>query len=737
MILNYGLSLYLISLYIIDRRFPGKNHALLNWLNTRADDLELMVEQNIFHQFLDQLHNLSDLQLKIFHGRETSGFSELKKVKQDLAQLIDNTEILAIVDQFVANLEGNYLNYLSIKDRKEFLRKAADRFFQVSADSILVIEKENEKIRRFLIWAVIGITFLAVLLSLCGWLIVSRYFKSFVSSQQLAIEAIEAKDYDFKLPPLPDDEIGDLTRTLQHLAQSLKKSLLQLIENEERFRNILDALPDAVFQADKDMKIVWANKKACEMGRVVIGELCHTVFLNSKKQCEDCPGQKVFATGETAETHILSCLAEDGPSRALEITAVPTVDNLDKVDGFVEIIRDITEKVQVEKENAMLAEQFQQAQKMESVGRLAGGVAHDFNNILSVINGYAELCLLEAQGDNRLQEKMLVILKSGKKAARLTQQLLAFSRKQVINPELLSLNTEIAQVQEMLARLLGEDIEIDAHLEGSLWPVQADRSQIEQVIINIAVNCRDAMPRGGKLLLETANITLGETYIKSHFDIVPGDYVMLAISDSGHGMTPEIKAHIFEPFFTTKEKGKGTGLGLAMVYGVVKQNAGEIIVYSEPEQGSTFKIYLPRAEEETVVTEKPILIEDESGRDVGTETILLVEDDENVRRLCLDILMGLGYTVIEAENGEDAFQACDRFHGTIDLLLTDVVMPKMSGTELATMVIDLCPKIKVLYMSGYTENAIVNHGVLTEGVNFIHKPFTPSSLAKAVRKILG
>ncbi|MCK5193602.1 MAG: response regulator, partial [Desulfobulbaceae bacterium] len=324
---------------------------------------------------------------------------------------------------------------------------------------------------------------------------------------------------------------------------------------------------------------------------------------------------------------------------------------------------------------------------------------------------------------------------SGQRAARLTQQLLAFSRKQIIRQELLDLNREVDDTRKMLGRLLGEDIEIEINHGKDLWPIKADRSQLEQVVLNLAVNARDAMPSGGMLTIETANVSLDEAYMKTHYNITPGDYVMLAVSDNGQGMDEETRENIFDPFFTTKEKGKGTGLGLATIYGITKQNNGEIEVYSELGQGTTFKIYLPRADEPIEKIKDVLSVEDISDNR-GTETIMLVEDDETVRKMCVYILKDCGYTVLEAENGEDALQVYSRFQGKVDLLLTDVVMPKMNGPDLSEKMQELCPEIKVLFMSGYTGNAIVKHGILADSVNFIHKPVTPKSLSLAVRKIL-
>jgi CheY-like chemotaxis protein len=361
-------------------------------------------------------------------------------------------------------------------------------------------------------------------------------------------------------------------------------------------------------------------------------------------------------------------------------------------------------------------------------------VAHDFNNILSAINGYAEMCLSKMEEDNPFRSKIETILESGQRASRLTQQLLAFSRKQIIHPQSIDVGQSLQGIKKMLGRILGEDIEISMVVGPDLWHVHADQTQFEQVLINMAVNARDAMPQGGKLTFEAKNAVLDQAYVERHYEIGAGEYVLLAISDNGQGMDKETMAKIFEPFFTTKEMGKGTGLGLATVYGIIKQSGGEILVYSEPDQGTTFKIYLPRHEEAAAV---PAIETDKPEMAMGTETVLLVEDDEVVRTMTVEILTSLGYSVLEAADGQEALQTCKRYHGPIGLLFTDVVMPKMNGAELAQKVIRLRPEIKVLFMSGYTDDAVVRHGILQDDVHFLQKPVTPKALSQVLRKVLG
>jgi PAS domain S-box-containing protein len=378
-------------------------------------------------------------------------------------------------------------------------------------------------------------------------------------------------------------------------------------------------------------------------------------------------------------------------------------------------------------------EQLRQSQKMEAVGRLAGGIAHDFNNLLTAINGYSELTMLQLKPEDPLLHNIEEIKKAGDRAASLTRQLLAFSRKQVLQPKVIDLNLLVAEIEKMLRRLIGEDIDLQTVLHAGLGNIKADPGQIEQVIMNLVVNARDAMPQGGKLTIETENVYFDEKFAEQHIATNPGPYVMLAVSDTGIGMDEQTQARIFEPFFTTKEIGKGTGLGLSTVYGIVKQSGGDVWVYTEVGQGTTFKVYLPRIDEG--VKEYRRIVEDEDSLQ-GTETILLAEDEEMVRKLSARVLEMYGYKVLEAANGGMAFLICERHQEKIDLLLTDVIMPEMSGRELADRLSPLRPEMKVLFMSGYTDDAIVHQGVLDEDENFIQKPFAPSALAQKVREVL-
>jgi signal transduction histidine kinase/ActR/RegA family two-component response regulator len=388
-------------------------------------------------------------------------------------------------------------------------------------------------------------------------------------------------------------------------------------------------------------------------------------------------------------------------------------------------LRDVTEKRQLE-------EQFRQAQKMEAVGRLAGGVAHDFNNLLTVITSCAELVLMDTAAGDPRRENLEEIRKASQAAAGLTRQLLAFSRQQVIEPKLVTIVDVVATAEKMLQRLIGEDIELVAVLNQDPATVKIDPGQLEQVIMNLAVNARDAMPDGGKLTLETSSVELDEAYARTHWPATAGRFALLAVSDTGVGMSKETRARIFEPFFTTKEVGKGTGLGLATVYGIVKQSGGFIWVYSEPGQGTTFKIYLPRVDEAPTVRPPSTA----TNSLLGTETILLTEDAPALRAAAHQILERYGYTVLDAPSSTAALTLARSRAGPIHLLLTDVVMPGMSGRELAERFSANRPGVKVLYMSGYTNDAVVRHGVLRPGIAYLQKPFTPDGLARKVREVL-
>jgi signal transduction histidine kinase/ActR/RegA family two-component response regulator len=393
---------------------------------------------------------------------------------------------------------------------------------------------------------------------------------------------------------------------------------------------------------------------------------------------------------------------------------------------------DMTARKRADEEKEKMRTQLLQAQKMESVGRLAGGVAHDFNNMLQAILGNAALALEDVPVGNPVRECLEEIQKSAQRSADLTRQLLAFARKQTISPKLLDLNDTVQGMLKMLRRLIGEDIDLVWVPGGSLWPVKMDPSQLDQILANLSVNARDAIIGAGKVTIETSNVTLDISYAQRHPECVLGDYVMLTVSDTGHGMDARTRAHLFEPFFTTKELGKGTGLGLATVFGIVKQNHGQIDVSSKTGQGTSFRIYLPRAEAAAPETE-PITIKQTLG---GTETVLLVEDEEQILNLGRRILQQLGYNVLAAPTPARALMLAEHHDGPIHLLITDVVMPDMNGKDLHKRLQTIHPLVRSLFMSGYTADVIAHHGVLDDGVQFLQKPFTIQTLTLKVRDVL-
>jgi PAS domain S-box-containing protein len=523
---------------------------------------------------------------------------------------------------------------------------------------------------------------------------------------------------------------------LSFVSQQVASTILQrrsqeaLQRSEERYRSQVESAVYGLYRSSVQGKFLDVNPALVQMlgygspEELYAMDMAGDLYVNPdehQKYMEEFSGAKRIEGIETRWRR------KDGKVITVRLSGRAGLKYPGEPGSFEMICEDITER-------RMLEEQLLHSQKMEAVGRLAGGVAHDFNNLLTVIKGYSELMLNELTEKDPMRGEVEEIRRAAERAASLTRQLLAFSRRQVLEPKVLDLNVIINNMEKLLLRLLGEDVELQASLNPSLGMVKADPGQIEQVIMNLAVNARDAMPRGGKLTIETSNHVIDETYAREHAVVHAGQYAMMAVTDTGVGMDSETVSHIFEPFFTTKETGKGTGLGLSTVYGIVKQSGGYIWVYSEPGRGTSFKVYLPIV--------RTGAADDAGGRPVltatyrGTETILLVEDEDGVRALIREVLQRHGYRVIDTRNGAEATQACERHEGEIHMLLTDVVLAQATGTDLARQLIPMRPKMKVLFISGYTEEAIVHQGVLEEGTAFLQKPFTPNVLARKVREVL-
>ena len=524
-----------------------------------------------------------------------------------------------------------------------------------------------------------------------------------------------------------EEQVKQRTVELQKEITERKRAEETLRESEEKYRLLVGNATDAIFVA-QDEVIKFPNPRTEELVGYSAEELATIRFTDlihpdDRDMVLDRHRRKL--KGESLPTtYSFRIINRAGEELWTQLNTVAIT--WEGRPATLHFLRDITPQRKLEA-------QLQQSQKMEAIGTLAGGVAHDFNNLLTTIIGCSDLMMMRIGKDHELRENLEDIRKAGDRAASLTRQLLAFSRRQILEPKVIDLNDVIPDMDKMLRRLIGEDIDLETVLAPGLGRVEADPGQVEQIIMNLAVNARDAMPRGGKLTMETANVDLDEAYARSHVAVTPGPYVMMAISDSGTGMDEETLSKAFDPFFTTKEAGRGTGLGLSTVYGIVKQSKGNIWAYSEPGKGTTFKIYLPRVEKDAVEKEE---VEATAESLTGSETILVVEDNEMVRGLAQTILQHYGYSVLAAQDGEEAIKVSKEHDGPIDLMLTDVVMPKMSGKEVAERLNALRPDMKVLYMSGYTGNAIVHHGVLDREMRFIQKPFTTESLARKVREVL-
>jgi len=514
---------------------------------------------------------------------------------------------------------------------------------------------------------------------------------------------------------------------------SERRLLVEQLETaKNEWEDTFDTINDAITIHDRDFNIIRANRAAEQILGLPLNSIfrqkCFLSYHGTEEPPAGCPSCMTALTGKES----LTKMYEPHLDKHIEIKALPRYSRDNELIGVVHVVRDITDQKRAEEQQEKLQIQLNQIQKMESVGKLAGGIAHDFNNMLSAIIGYSEIILMSLPADSTLREDIRAIKDSGEKAAVLTRQLLAFSRKQVLEVRPLDLNRVIEGMVKMLSRVISEDIRLDLHLDPEINRVVADGSQLEQVLINLAVNARDAMPNGGHLIIETSTVELDNDFVDQHAESRAGEHVLLAVTDTGTGMPDDVRQKIFEPFFTTKEVGRGTGLGLATVYGIVKQHGGQIYVYSEPGRGTTFKIFLPASGSRSQDQEK----QSTEAIPAGKETVLLAEDDSMIRRMIKSTMEAEGYTLLEADNGEQAVEVSKSYGGEIHLLLTDVIMPKMNGRELAGILQKDRPIMEVIFMSGYTDDAISHHGVLEPGVHFIQKPITPSVLAKKMREVL-
>jgi len=506
-----------------------------------------------------------------------------------------------------------------------------------------------------------------------------------------------------------------------------------LRRSEERYRLLFEKNPLPMWVYDVDTLIFLAVNIAAEEHYGYSAEEFRTMTIKDIRPAEDAAALEANLSQTPGMIDVgdeWRHKKKDGSIINVEVTSHALM--FDGKKARLVLANDVTKRIQAEEELRKSEEQLKQSLKLESIGRLAGGIAHDFNNMLTAINGYSELTLRRLDENDPLRPNIEEIKKAGERSAELTKQLLAFSRRQMLQSKVLDINQVVSDTVLMLERLIGEDIDLVTVLDSNTANIEADPGQLSLVILNLVVNSRDAMPDGGTITIETKNVFLDDAYARQHVSVKPGPYVMLSIGDTGIGMDAQTQQQIFEPFFTTKEVGKGTGLGLSTVYGIIKQSNGNIWVYSEVDKGTVFKIYLPQ------ITESSSPIEEAKPTDsfLGTETILVVEDEDMVRNLTVEVLESCGYEVLQARNGIEALDFCKSYKEKIDLLITDIVMPQIGGRELAERMLHEDPSLCVLFTSGYTDDAIVRHGILEEDANFIQKPFNLDDLGKKVRELL-
>jgi len=683
----------------------------------------------------------------VFRGKSSNDDVEYMAIVDKKMKIIAHSDIKkrgevlkeAEGDTLKKDGDGTVVREISFSKNKIFEIYTPIVFKGKSLGSVLVgvnqsvLLKAQSFARERIFWLCAFILLVAVI----GVIGISILITRSIQELALGVEQLEQGKLGRPLRVYSRDELGKLTESFNKMSRTIMEQQKEVSKYTHQLQTLSENAPFGMVMIDKDGTFEYINPKFRELFGYDL---------------DDIPNGKIWfrkAYPDPAYRHrVISTWTDDSASfksgnKSPRTFTVTCKDGTEKIINFIPVqletgenvmaCEDITELKRAEEEKVALQDQLRQSQKAEAIGRLAGGIAHDFNNLLTVIKGYSQLSCMELKEGDTLRGNIEEIQKAAERAASLTRQLLAFSRRQVMEMKVVDLNTLLRDVGKMLRRVIGEDIELVIQPAGDLGGVRADVGQVEQVIMNLAVNAKDAMPSGGKLIIETANVDLDESYARSHLDVKPGSYVMFSVSDTGAGMAPEVRERIFEPFFTTKETGKGTGLGLSTAYGIVKQSKGHIWVYSVQGKGTIFKIYLPRVDEPLEEIRKEVLKKELPG---GNETILIVEDEEEVRKLAGRILERQGYRILETLNGDDALIACERSKSPIHLMLADVVMPGMSGTKLAKLLKPLYPEIKILYMSGYTDDAIVCHGVLEKGVNYIQKPFTMEGLTRKVREVL-
>ena len=723
-------------------------------LKVIEDEYLLHPEERAKQQWQMKYGSLTDLIKKLkFKNSEnavlfniiSTNHKRIKKIFLEVADLYENNK--------TKEKSRSSLDY-ELKDRLiSILLESSQKMVSASFNLHSNIERKLIKIQQKIGRLVLIILFPLFLIIILDFYFIRKRISQSIRKLEEGVNIAGGGNLDYKIKIDKEDEFGELANTFNEMTDKLKKSTTsieklnweilnrkkteeELKEKEEELNLILNSPSIMIFYKDLEGRYLFVNKAfAKALGRSkdeIVGKKCSDLFSKEIADQLSKHDEELIKSGKS-ELRTIEKYETSKGIRWANVMKVPLYDKRRDTVTIVGFAEDITEQKNLEEENKKLEAQLFQAQKMEAVGRLTGGIAHDFNNMLTIILGYSDFIVSKIKDSDFIYQPLQEMKKAALRSAELTQKLLAFSRQQIINPKRINLNEELSEMEKLLKRVIGEDIELKLMLSDNIWYTFLDSSQINQIVLNMAVNSRDAMPEGGILTIETANVTIDDYYCNHHVGFIPGDYIMLAISDTGIGMDKETQAHIFEPFFTTKQTGKGTGLGLSTVYGIVKQNKGYINCYSEPNKGTTFKIYFPRfiGKKEKVSSTVEI-----TNICSGNETILLVEDEDIVRGFAKDILKQFGYNVLVASNPKDAINICKQYNDDIHLLLTDVVMPDMNGKKLYESISTIRPDIRILYMSGYTANAIAHRGILEKGTPFIHKPFTMNSLAKKVREVL-
>jgi PAS domain S-box-containing protein len=660
------------------------------------------------------------------NSQRDSELSSLETVRALFAEQIESLTALA--------QSGDWLGLtLRIENRMPVINDLSESVVR-DIDALVDIEKKSglEDIRRAqqrAAWTLVATSLLALIMAAFLGVIVTRNIAGRLEKVDAAARSLARGQFQQQLVVGGNDEIARLSQVFNEMSARLRGLYETLQQSEARFRSIIEHASDFILILDAEGLVRYASPssdRALGQNESLVGRSIFELISSADESGLRNFLERAKEKAESQSSIELRTSLAVAPPRVLQVSATNLLQE-PSVAGIVINAREITEVKRLE-------EQLRQAQRMEAIGTLSGGVAHDFNNLLTVIRGYTNQLLESPHNppESRLQIKR--IDEAAERASSLTRQLLAFSRRQVLQPKVFDVNALVANLDQMLRRLIGEHIEMRTVASQEACLVKADAGQIEQVIMNIAINARDAMPQGGRLMLETAHAELDTAFAAEIAGALPGPYVMLAVSDTGEGMDPETKAHIFEPFFTTKGLGKGTGLGLSTVYGIVKQSGGYVSVYSELGRGSTFKVYLPRAQDAAKTRRK----EEPMNADAqGNETVLVVEDEPMIRELVETMLQSRGYSVLTVDDPLKATAFAAAHTGTIHLLLTDVVMPGISGREIAAQISAQRPEMKVIFVSGYTPNAIVHHGILDEDLNFLQKPFTAVTLTNKVREVLN